>query len=171
MFKSTSAQGEHGGEVELGTSPSWRYVFLLSTGNRDDDAESGPFRSRASTHSASLHLARGFLFFFFADALRGRPSRAKRAVGRSIEGWEDASGLEIILSVDSPRFIASTPRRCARRGRRDRRRDLLQLGSPAPAPARAEDDDEPGFSHRCPRRRRRRRRGRATTRASASNDE
>lgn len=117
------------------------------------------------SHPSSLHLARGFLFFF-ADSFRGRPSRAKRAVGRSIEGWEDANELEIILFVDSPRFIASTPRRCARR---DRRR--VGIFSSVRQRQRARRMTNRAFSHRRrPRRRRRRRRG-AGERASASNDE
>lgn len=148
MFKSTSAQGEHGGEVELGTSPSWRYVFFYPL---ETTTTRRVLCSRASITS-SLLLARGFLFFF-AVSFRGRPRRAKRAVGRSIEGWEDANALEIILFIDSSRFIAFY--------RVDARSEVVETGggifrsvrASASASQRAKDD-EPGSSHR-PRRRRR----------------
>ena len=112
---------------------------------------------RARQSSSSLHLARGFLFFFAVSFRGGRPRRGKRAVGRSIEGWEDANALEIILFIDSSRFIAFY--------RVDARSEVVETGggifrsvrASASASQRAKVD-EPGSSHRPRRRRRRRRR-------------
>ena len=88
MFKSTSAQGEHGGEVELGTSPSWRYVFL-SIGN-DDDAESVVFARINHPLCISREAFSSSLRSLFEEDLVGRnaPSGDRSRGGKTRMRWK-----------------------------------------------------------------------------------
>ena len=141
MFKSTSAQGEHGGEVELGTSPSWRYVFL-SIANDDDDDD--VLCSRASLIILSASRARLSLLLcgLFSRKTSSGETR-RRAIDRGVGRRECVGNNSLHRFAAFYRVDAASMR--APRSSRPAAGSFARF-----APAK---DDEPGSSHR-PRRRR-----------------